>query len=106
MHKIDAFVAKIVNTRLTKIFMAFDERLPTSATLKDRLSTSLKCLGFHCFHHQFWTQYFEGVICFFIFLLFVFAVSGLLEYCFFPLSSSSSLHHRRDISTFLDNLVV
>ena len=32
----DAFVAKIVNTRLTKIFMAifaFDERLPISATL-------------------------------------------------------------------------
>ena len=31
-----AFVAKIVNTRLTKVFMAifaFDERLPTSATL-------------------------------------------------------------------------
>ena len=34
--KNDAFVAKIVNTRLTKICMAifaFDERLPTSATL-------------------------------------------------------------------------
>ena len=36
MRKIDAFVAKIVNTRLTKIFMAIsapDERLPRSATL-------------------------------------------------------------------------
>ena len=35
-HKNDAFVAKIVNTPLTKISMAifaFDERLPTSATL-------------------------------------------------------------------------
>ena len=34
--KNDAFVAKIVNTRLTKIFMAIfapDERLPSSATL-------------------------------------------------------------------------
>ena len=32
----DAFVAKIVNTRLAKIFMAIfalDERLPSSATL-------------------------------------------------------------------------
>merc|ERR1711973_516244 len=32
----DAFVAKIVNTRLTNIFMAIfapDERLPSSATL-------------------------------------------------------------------------
>ena len=37
--KNDAFVAEIVNTRLTKIFMAifaFDERLPTSATLPKR----------------------------------------------------------------------
>ena len=37
MRKNDAFVAKIVNTRLTKIFMAIfapDERLPSSATLK------------------------------------------------------------------------
>ena len=36
MRKNDAFVAKIVNTRLTKIFMAIfapDERLPSSATL-------------------------------------------------------------------------
>ena len=36
MRKNDAFVAKIVNTRLTKIFMAIfapDERLPGSATL-------------------------------------------------------------------------
>ena len=36
MRKNDAFVAIIVNTRLTKIFMAIfalDERLPTSATL-------------------------------------------------------------------------
>ena len=35
-RKNDAFVAKIVNTRLTKIFIAYfapDERLPTSATL-------------------------------------------------------------------------
>ena len=35
-HKNDAFVAKIVNMRLTKIFMAIfapDERLPTSVTL-------------------------------------------------------------------------
>ena len=35
-RKNDAFVAKIVNTRLTKIFMAIfspDERLPSSATL-------------------------------------------------------------------------
>ena len=35
-RKYDAFVAKIVNTRLTKIFMAIfapDERLPRSATL-------------------------------------------------------------------------
>ena len=38
-RKNDAFVAKIVNTRLTKIFMAnfaFDERLPTSAILLRR----------------------------------------------------------------------
>ena len=36
MHKNDAFVAKIVNTRLTKIFIAIfapDKRLPSSATL-------------------------------------------------------------------------
>ena len=36
MRKNDAFVAKIVNTRLTKIFKAIfapDERLPSSATL-------------------------------------------------------------------------
>ena len=36
MRKNDAFVAKIVNTRLTKIFMAIfapNERLPSSATL-------------------------------------------------------------------------
>ena len=36
MRKNDAFVAKIVNTRLTKIFMTIfapDERLPSSATL-------------------------------------------------------------------------
>ena len=36
MHKNDAFVAKIVNTRLTKIIMAIfapDKRLPSSATL-------------------------------------------------------------------------
>ena len=36
MRKNDAFVAKIVNTRLTKIVMATfapDERLPSSATL-------------------------------------------------------------------------
>ena len=36
MRKNDAFVAKIVNTRMTKIFMAIfapDERLPSSATL-------------------------------------------------------------------------
>ena len=36
MHKNDAFDAKIVNTRLTKIFIAIfapDERLPSSATL-------------------------------------------------------------------------
>ena len=82
----DTFVAKIVNARLTKICMAifaFDEKLPTSATLKDWLSTSLKCLGFHCFNHHFWTQYFEVVICFFIFPLSIFAVSGLPEYCFF-----------------------
>ena len=35
-RKNDAFVAKFVNTRLTKIFMAIfapDERLPSSATL-------------------------------------------------------------------------
>ena len=38
MRKNNAFVAKIVNTRLTKIFMAIfapDERLPSSATLFD-----------------------------------------------------------------------
>ena len=38
MRKNDAFVAKIVNTRLTKIFLAIfapDERLPSSATLPD-----------------------------------------------------------------------
>ena len=37
MRKNDAFVAKIVNTRLTKIFMTIfapDERLPSSATLQ------------------------------------------------------------------------
>ena len=36
MRKNDAFVAKIVNTRLTKIFMAIfapNERLPSPATL-------------------------------------------------------------------------
>ena len=36
MHKNGAFDAKIVNTRLTKIFIAIfapDERLPSSATL-------------------------------------------------------------------------
>ena len=36
MHKNDAFIAKIVNMRLTKISMAIfapDERLPNSATL-------------------------------------------------------------------------
>ena len=36
MRKNDAFDAKIVNTRLTKIFIAIfapDERLPSSATL-------------------------------------------------------------------------
>ena len=36
MRKNDTFDAKIVNTRLTKIFIAFfapDERLPSSATL-------------------------------------------------------------------------
>ena len=36
MRKNDAFVAKMVNTRLTKVFMTIfapDERLPTSATL-------------------------------------------------------------------------
>ena len=38
MRKNDAFVAKMVNTRLTKVFMTIlapDERLPTSATLND-----------------------------------------------------------------------
>ena len=38
MRKNYAFVAKIVNTRLTKIFMAIfapDERLPSSATLSE-----------------------------------------------------------------------
>ena len=41
-HKNDAFFAKIVNTRLTKIFMALfatDERLPSSATLPAVLKT-------------------------------------------------------------------
>ena len=40
----DAFVAKIVNTRLTKIFMAIfapDERLPSSATLDTYISRIL-----------------------------------------------------------------
>ena len=38
MRKNDAFVAKIVNVRLTKVFMAIfapDERLPSSATCLD-----------------------------------------------------------------------
>ena len=72
----NAFVAKIVNTRLTKIFMAifaFDERLPTSATLKDGLSMSWKRLGFHCINYHFLTQYFEVVICLFLrFLVIIF----------------------------------
>ena len=40
-HKNDAFDAKIVNTRLTKIFIAIfspDERLPSSATLRSTTS--------------------------------------------------------------------
>ena len=55
LHKNDAFVAKIVNTRLTKIFITIfapDERLPSSATLLETdyhppLSQSLtnKCFG-------------------------------------------------------------
>ena len=39
MRKNDAFDAEIVNTRLTKIFIAIfapDERLPSSATLHQR----------------------------------------------------------------------
>ena len=41
MRKNNAFVAKIVTTRLTEIFMAIfapDERLPSSATLLKALS--------------------------------------------------------------------
>ena len=41
MRKNDAFDAKIVNMRLTKIFIAIfapDERLPSSATLLFRMS--------------------------------------------------------------------
>ena len=40
MRKNDAFDAKIVNTRLTKIFIAIfapDERLPSSSTLSDTI---------------------------------------------------------------------
>ena len=40
--KKDSFVAKIVNTRLTKIFMSIsspDERLPSSATLDTTIQT-------------------------------------------------------------------
>ena len=42
-RKNDAFVAKMVNTRLTKVFMTIfapDERLPTSATL-DRIKRTI-----------------------------------------------------------------
>ena len=44
MLKKDAFVAKIVNTRLTKIFMAIfvpDERLPSSATLFRQIAAKI-----------------------------------------------------------------
>ena len=40
MRKNDAFDAKIINTRLTKIVIAPDERLPSSSTLV--LNTLLK----------------------------------------------------------------
>ena len=47
-RKNDAFVAKIENTRLTKIFIAIfapDERLPSSATLEKRIICfQLPCL--------------------------------------------------------------
>ena len=46
MRKSDVFVAKIVNTRLTKIFMAIfasDERLPSSATLLQAGVEILQC---------------------------------------------------------------
>ena len=45
-RKNDAFVARIVNTRLTKIFMAIfalDERLPSSATLELFVTSSKQC---------------------------------------------------------------
>ena len=45
-RKNDTFVAKIVNTRLTKIFMAIfalDERLPSSATLELFFTSSKQC---------------------------------------------------------------
>ena len=56
MRKNDAFVAKIVNTRLTKILMAIfapDERLPSSATLNSaRSDGSLKLFLAHYILHQ------------------------------------------------------
>ena len=53
--KKDAFVAKIVNTRLTKIFMAIfapDERLPSSATLLN-IQTVLSFLAINFNTSQF-----------------------------------------------------
>ena len=54
MLKNDAFDAKIVNTRLTKIFIATfapDERLPSSATLAQNL-TYLNILKFMIGQHR------------------------------------------------------
>ena len=48
MRKNDAFDAKIVNTRLTKIFIAIfapDERLPSSATLAAKEVVGMEVRG-------------------------------------------------------------
>ena len=57
MRKNDAFVAKIVNTRLTKILMAIfalAERLPTPATLAASIANNWHAASttVECFFHQ------------------------------------------------------
>ena len=58
MCKIDAFITKIVNTCLTKKFMAIfalAERLPTSATLPHTVPESVKRVKVL---HRFWISHF------------------------------------------------
>ena len=59
MRKIDAFVAKIVNTRLVKIFMAIfapDERLPSSATLALVFPSKTLAASLWLYIFRFWMK--------------------------------------------------